>query len=101
MSKKAKKLGSKGIYYFLSLSVCNELILKLISFKSKSFMYAWVLDDSNEERQRGITTDVGSIRFETETKVVTLLDAPGHKVSAEVVGFKVYVDLLILLELYY
>lgn len=45
----------------------------------QSFMYAWVLDETGEERERGITMDVGSVRFETESKVVTLLDAPGHK----------------------
>jgi len=45
----------------------------------QSFMYAWVLDETGEERSRGITMDVGSSRFETTTKWVTLLDAPGHK----------------------
>lgn len=45
----------------------------------QSFMYAWVLDETGEERARGITMDIGSSRFETETKSVTLLDAPGHK----------------------
>uniref|UniRef100_U5EWS8 Putative translation elongation factor ef-1alpha n=1 Tax=Corethrella appendiculata TaxID=1370023 RepID=U5EWS8_9DIPT len=45
----------------------------------QSFMYAWVLDETGEERARGITMDVGSSRFETNTKQVTLLDAPGHK----------------------
>lgn len=45
----------------------------------QSFMYAWVLDETGEERARGITMDVGSSRFETKTKMVTLLDAPGHK----------------------
>lgn len=45
----------------------------------QSFMYAWVLDETGEERERGITMDVGCTRFVTETKVVTLLDAPGHK----------------------
>ncbi|XP_055708456.1 protein HBS1 isoform X2 [Phlebotomus papatasi] len=44
-----------------------------------SFMYAWVLDETGEERTRGITMDVGSSRFETDNKIVTLLDAPGHK----------------------
>lgn len=28
---------------------------------------------------RGITMDVGLTRFETETKLITLMDAPGHK----------------------
>ncbi|XP_075159400.1 translation elongation factor EF-1alpha (GTPase) HBS1 [Haematobia irritans] len=45
----------------------------------QSFMYAWVLDETGEERARGITMDVGHFRFETDTKVITLLDAPGHK----------------------
>ncbi|XP_058447665.1 protein HBS1 [Malaya genurostris] len=45
----------------------------------QSFMYAWVLDETGEERERGITMDVGSLRFETDSKQITLLDAPGHK----------------------
>lgn len=45
----------------------------------QSFMYAWVLDETGEERSRGITMDVGRSQFETDTKHVTLLDAPGHK----------------------
>jgi elongation factor 1 alpha-like protein len=45
----------------------------------QSFVYAWVLDETGEERERGITMDVGCSRFETDTKQVTLLDAPGHK----------------------
>lgn len=62
-----------------------------------SFMYAWVLDETGEERERGITMDVGCSRFETDSKQVihlllfieiqikklkfqvVLLDAPGHK----------------------
>ncbi|GJQ76877.1 hypothetical protein Trydic_g15082 [Trypoxylus dichotomus] len=45
----------------------------------QSFMYAWVLDETGEERNRGITMDVGSFQFETKHKKITLLDAPGHK----------------------
>ncbi|XP_012166080.1 protein HBS1 isoform X2 [Bombus terrestris] len=45
----------------------------------QSFAYAWVLDETGEERERGITMDVGHSKFETETKCITLLDAPGHK----------------------
>jgi len=45
----------------------------------QSFMYAWVLDETDEERSRGITMDVGQNRFETSHRVVTLLDAPGHR----------------------
>ncbi|KAL1130933.1 hypothetical protein AAG570_012174 [Ranatra chinensis] len=45
----------------------------------QSFMYAWILDETGEERARGITMDVGQSKFETDSKIVTLLDAPGHK----------------------
>ena len=45
----------------------------------QSFMYAWVLDETEEERSRGITMDVGQNKFETEHRVITLLDAPGHR----------------------
>ncbi|XP_069701678.1 protein HBS1 isoform X3 [Periplaneta americana] len=45
----------------------------------QSFVYAWILDETGEERSRGITMDVGQSKFETPNKVVTLLDAPGHK----------------------
>lgn len=44
-----------------------------------SFMYAWVLDETEEERTRGITIDVGQYRFETDKRIVTILDAPGHR----------------------
>ncbi|KAK2825533.1 hypothetical protein Q7C36_019460 [Tachysurus vachellii] len=44
-----------------------------------SFAYAWVLDETGEERDRGVTMDVGMTKFETKSKVVTLMDAPGHK----------------------
>ncbi|KAJ2943898.1 hypothetical protein O0L34_g8222 [Tuta absoluta] len=44
----------------------------------QSFMYAWVLDETGEERHRGITMDVGRAQFETKTKKVIVLDTPGH-----------------------
>lgn len=44
-----------------------------------SFHYAWVMDQNAEERQRGITMDIGVKHFDTEHKHVTILDAPGHR----------------------
>lgn len=44
-----------------------------------SFAWAWMLDERPEERTRGVTVDVALARFETPTKYVTLLDAPGHR----------------------
>eukprot|EP01063_Lacrimia_lanifica_P029502 TRINITY_DN4513_c0_g2_i1.p1 TRINITY_DN4513_c0_g2~~TRINITY_DN4513_c0_g2_i1.p1 ORF type:complete len:731 (+),score=275.37 TRINITY_DN4513_c0_g2_i1:69-2261(+) len=44
----------------------------------QSFHYAWVLDETEEERERGVTMDIATAYFTTKTKRVTLLDAPGH-----------------------
>ncbi|XP_050031590.2 uncharacterized protein HBS1 isoform X1 [Dermacentor andersoni] len=44
-----------------------------------SFMYAWVLDETSEERNRGITMDVAQAKFETPNRSIVLLDAPGHR----------------------
>ncbi|KAK7200848.1 elongation factor 1-alpha [Novymonas esmeraldas] len=45
----------------------------------ESFKYAWLLDQSEEERRRGVTIDSGSFCFETPHRRVHILDAPGHK----------------------
>ena len=44
-----------------------------------SFSFAFVLDESEEERQRGVTMDIAQAQFKTPTKIVNLVDAPGHK----------------------
>ncbi len=56
-----------------------------------SFSFAWVMDEHGEERARGVTIgkiicfylnffpDVAVTAFQTKTKQVTLLDAPGHR----------------------
>ncbi|KAG9439125.1 hypothetical protein H6P81_019290 [Aristolochia fimbriata] len=44
-----------------------------------SFMYAWALDESSEERERGITMTVAVAYFDTQKYHVVLLDSPGHK----------------------
>lgn len=44
-----------------------------------SFAYAWVLDETGEERDRGITMDIATNHFETAHRQFTLLDAPGHR----------------------
>jgi elongation factor 1 alpha-like protein len=37
-----------------------------------------VLDQRTEERARGVTIDIATNRFETDSTVFTILDAPGH-----------------------
>ncbi|KAI9024756.1 P-loop containing nucleoside triphosphate hydrolase protein [Hyaloraphidium curvatum] len=44
-----------------------------------SFAYAWAMDEDAEERKRGVTMDVAGQHFETESRHVVLLDAPGHR----------------------
>jgi elongation factor 1 alpha-like protein len=44
-----------------------------------SFAYAWVLDESVEERERGLTMTVAVAHFELPNLKVVLLDSPGHK----------------------
>ncbi|KAJ8331570.1 hypothetical protein O5D80_000481 [Batrachochytrium dendrobatidis] len=47
--------------------------------RKKSFAFAWVLDETEDERSRGVTIDVAVSKFETPKHSFTLLDAPGHK----------------------
>lgn len=44
-----------------------------------SFALAWVMDETSEERSRGVTVDIATNTFETEKTRFTILDAPGHK----------------------
>ncbi|XP_022976107.1 HBS1-like protein isoform X4 [Cucurbita maxima] len=44
-----------------------------------SFAYAWALDESAEERERGITMTVGVAYFDSKRYHVVVLDSPGHK----------------------
>ena len=43
------------------------------------FHYAWATDEGTEERERGVTVDIGYKTFQTKTKNVTAMDAPGHR----------------------
>ncbi|KAI0824664.1 EF Tu GTP binding domain-containing protein [Trametes gibbosa] len=44
-----------------------------------SFSWAWELDGTQEERERGITMDIALQTLVTTHRVITILDAPGHK----------------------
>jgi len=45
----------------------------------ESFKYAWVLDKLKAERERGITIDIALWKFESEKRIFTIIDAPGHR----------------------
>ncbi|CAE6411697.1 unnamed protein product [Rhizoctonia solani] len=44
-----------------------------------SFSWAWELDAGTEERERGITMDIAQSVLPTEHRIISILDAPGHK----------------------
>lgn len=44
-----------------------------------SFAYAWAMDESVEERERGVTMTVAVAYFDSKNYRVVLLDSPGHK----------------------
>ncbi|CAG9324085.1 unnamed protein product [Blepharisma stoltei] len=44
-----------------------------------SWWLAYIMDQTDEEREKGITVEVGKAFFETPTKRFSILDAPGHK----------------------
>ena len=44
-----------------------------------SFVFAFVMDNLKEERERGVTIDVSYKRFEAKNHQFTIIDAPGHR----------------------
>jgi translation elongation factor EF-Tu-like GTPase len=44
-----------------------------------SFAYAWIMDEGDEERERGVTINVALNYFESDRRHYTILDAPGHQ----------------------
>ena len=44
-----------------------------------TWAWSWILDLGEEERAKGKTHQLGKAWFETDNRIVTILDAPGHK----------------------
>ena len=44
-----------------------------------TFVFAYVMDNLKEERERGVTIDVSYKKFEAQKHVFTIIDAPGHR----------------------
>ncbi|RLE73094.1 MAG: translation elongation factor EF-1 subunit alpha [Thermoprotei archaeon] len=45
----------------------------------ETWKFAWILDKYKEERERGLTIDLGFYKFETAKYEFTIIDAPGHR----------------------
>ena len=56
-----------------------QKILKFGSQSREAIQFAFVTDESNSERDRGVTIDIGFKSFSTKSRNVIALDAPGHK----------------------
>ncbi|OII72600.1 HBS1 domain-containing protein [Cryptosporidium ubiquitum] len=70
-------------HLFVSLGLISEGVMRKYKKESEmigkgSFAYAWVFDDCDDERERGITINVSAKSMMIENKLVTILDAPGH-----------------------
>lgn len=71
-------------HLLLQLGVVSDRVMHKMERESRemgkeSFKFAWVMDEGAEERERGITMDVGMTHFSTVHREFTLLDAPGHR----------------------
>ncbi len=44
-----------------------------------TFVFAYVMDNLKEERERGVTIDVSYKKFQGKNNLFTIIDAPGHK----------------------
>ena len=44
-----------------------------------TFVFAYVMDNLKEERERGVTIDVSYKRFDAKNHQFTIIDAPGHR----------------------
>jgi len=70
--------------FLYEIGAVDERIIKEYEEEGKkigreTWKYAWVLDRLKEERERGLTIDLGFYKFETDKYFFTLIDAPGHR----------------------
>lgn len=57
----------------------NKLVREAEKSGKGSFALAWLMDQTTEERSRGVTIDICATQFSTDKMSFTAIDAPGHK----------------------
>lgn len=57
----------------------NKLVREAEKSGKGSFALAWIMDQTSEERSRGVTIDICATSFEIPSTRFTAIDAPGHK----------------------
>ncbi|GMM33952.1 ribosome dissociation factor GTPase [Saccharomycopsis crataegensis] len=70
--------------FLKSLNKVNKNFLKKLEDESaragkKSFALAWIMDQTIDERQRGVTVDICTTAVDTNEANFIIIDAPGHK----------------------
>jgi peptide chain release factor subunit 3 len=68
----------------VDLDLVDERTLKKYMQQSEledraTWYLSWCMDLNPEEREKGITTEVGSASFNLPHTRINVLDAPGHK----------------------
>jgi elongation factor 1-alpha len=57
----------------------NKLKELAKNVKKETFEFAFIMDKTKEERERGVTIDIMHQRFDTDKYYFTIIDAPGHR----------------------
>lgn len=70
--------------FLKSLDKVDKKFLKKLEDESaksgkKSFALAWIMDQTTEERSRGVTVDICTTSVSTDKANFIIIDAPGHK----------------------
>lgn len=66
-------------YGIVDSKTVNKLVQESERIGKGSFALAWIMDQTSEERARGVTIDICATDFETSKVRFTAIDAPGHK----------------------
>lgn len=62
----------------ISTRVAQKYEQQATSIGKSSFGLAWILDETEQERSRGVTMDIATKSLSLEQHDIILLDAPGH-----------------------
>lgn len=65
--------------HIVDSKVMHKLTQESERIGKPSFSLAWVMDQTPEERERGVTVDICETQFETDKGRYTVIDSPGHK----------------------
>jgi elongation factor 1-alpha len=63
----------------ISQQVIDKLKKEAENKGKATFEFAYVMDTTREERDRGVTIDLSHMKFETPKYYFTIIDAPGHR----------------------